>query len=195
VMDFSGAQILAHSQEYANLMMSLTPGVDKLAKEAYNAQHTHYMQAASSSQVGCQVHFFRSAKRLKQNGNLIPKDLQGQFDEILYTMTSSSSSFTLENFNKAVETLQELFPQIHGWLEWWLRPRIASMIFPVYQTLDPETAQKVPHTSNPIEGSHSNLHSAMGSGHDAIPGIHKLFKYAKHRQDIYNAVIVTLESY
>lgn len=186
-MDFSGAQLAAHSEEYADLMMSLAPGADKLVKQAYDTQRAFYLAEANESQWGCEVHFFRSGCHLKQNGALIMRELGSRFEEILYIMTSPS--INLEDFESAVIELHSSFPRIEGWLEWWLRPKIASMIFPVCSQIDPEVLRMILRTSNPVEAQHSILHSAMGTGHDAIEGVEKLYLYVKEKEKHFNAII------
>lgn len=183
VMDFSTAQLKAHSEEYAALLMTRLTG---LAPEAAKAQYNHYLKEANDFQLGCEVHFFRSGKRLQQNGALIPRENRDQFMEYLYMMTGKST--TRESFEATVGRLLLEFPRIVGWLEWWLRPGIASMIFPAKSNVDPHLAQKVPSTSNPVEGQHSNLHSAMGVNHDALSGAHKLYLYVKQREAHFQAI-------
>ncbi|KAE9401742.1 hypothetical protein BT96DRAFT_937764 [Gymnopus androsaceus JB14] len=159
----------------------------ELSKEASKAQWQHYLQEANSVQVGCEIHFFRSGKRLTQNGALVPCEKKDKFMEMLYIMTAKST--TSEIFASTVHQLQDQFPRIQGWLGWWLRPAISSMIFPSTSSINPLLADKVPSTSNPIEAQHSNLHSAMGKDHDALSGVHKLYLYIKQREKQYKAVM------
>ncbi len=186
-MDFSSAQLAAHSHEYATLLMKLLPGARQLSQPAYDAQYAFFLKEANQSQMGCQVHFFRSGTRLKQNGALIPRDLRGHFDDLLHIMVSSST--TLDVFRATVKEIEERFSMIGGWLEWWLRPSIASMIFPICRKVDPEVAKKVPSSSNPIEAQHSHLHSAVGTGHDDVIGVRKLFLYVRDREKHYLAIM------
>ncbi|KAE9396957.1 hypothetical protein BT96DRAFT_996232 [Gymnopus androsaceus JB14] len=101
----------------------------------------------------------------------------------------TAKSTTSEHFASTVNQIQEQFPRIHGWLEWWLRPAISSMIFPSKSSINPKLADKVPSTSNAIESQHFNLHSAMGKDHDALAGVHKLYIYVKQREQQYNALM------
>ena len=186
-MDFSSAQILAHSVEYADILMSLMAGAKELSSEAYQVQRQHYINQANEMQIGCEIHFLRSGKRLMQNGALIPKDHQKDFIQILNTLTSSTTS--LNHFDHCIEQLHSKFPQIDGWLAWWLHPKIASMIFPAKSTVDPNLAKAVPSTSNPVEGQHANLHYAQGTDFDALAGVHNLFLYIKQRESQYSAIL------
>lgn len=115
-----------------------------------------------------------------QNGALVPREKKEKFMEMLYIMTAKST--TPELFQTTIDQIKLMFPHIHGWLEWWLRPTIASMIFPAKSSIDPALAEKVPSTSNPIEAQHSNLHSAVGKDHDALTGVHKLYLHVKERE-------------
>ncbi|KIK50276.1 hypothetical protein GYMLUDRAFT_131872, partial [Collybiopsis luxurians FD-317 M1] len=187
VMDFSSAQIKAHSQEYADIMMKLFPGSRNLSQGAYHVQHAHFVKEANEVQVGCQVHFYHSGKRLAQNGVLVPSTHREQFMHFLHIMVAKSTS--ADQWTSIVDSIRASFPQIEGWLEWWLQPAIASMIFPAVSNVDPGLAHQVPSTTNPIEAQHFNLHLSLDKGHDALAGVHRLYLYVKMREDQYKAVM------
>ncbi|KAE9395706.1 hypothetical protein BT96DRAFT_942227 [Gymnopus androsaceus JB14] len=65
--------------------MSLTSGFKELSKETFKAQWQHYLQEANSVQVGCEIHFFCSGKRL-----------------MLYIMTAKST--TIPSTSNAIES-------------------------------------------------------------------------------------------
>lgn len=58
--------------------------------------------------------------------------------------------------------------------------------------MDPEIADQVSKTSNPIEAQHSLLHHGLGTGHDVSPGIEKLHKYVQSLQAQYEAIQGTI---
>jgi hypothetical protein len=185
-MDFSEAQRAAHSQEYADIVISTIPSFSSLSKKSQDIERERYLLEAQEARLGCNVHFWCSATCLKANGTLIPHDLINTFDNLLRQLQSPDTSHHL--FNESVQTLKCTFPHIHGWLNWWLRPTIASMIFPVKSYVNPLLANQVPSTSNAAEHQHSLLHHATGTDQDLLPGIEKIYLHVKELELQYNAI-------
>ncbi|KAF8061718.1 hypothetical protein FPV67DRAFT_293744 [Lyophyllum atratum] len=159
VMDFSGAQSGAHAEEYADTMMSLIPSLKTLARSAREAQHQHFIAEAQKFAIGCEIHFHRSFRRIK---NLTQKDELDALEENVAILLRRSTS-SLE-FDDAVRQLRKLYPNLKGWLDWWLRPRISSMIFPARSTVDPEIVKQVPSSSNAAENQKNVSGSDTGRG-------------------------------
>lgn len=67
------------------------------------------------------------------------------------------------------------------------------MIFPACSKVNPAVLTQVPSTSNPAEHSHSLLHHAVGTDHDLIPGIKRLFLYVQEIEAQYNAIKSTFQ--
>lgn len=186
VMDFSAAQLAAHAAEYAETMISLIPNFKDLTPESQMNERMRYVKDAKAAQQGCEVHFWRSATRIKASHSNVPPAQSNTFDELLRILLSASTS--LESFNETVRTLQSTFPEALGWLSWWLRPAIAATIFPARKQMDPSVSKDIPSTSNPIEHSHSLLHHATGKDHDLIVGLHKVFLHVQEIQKQYDAI-------
>lgn len=185
-MDFSAAQRSAHAEEYAELIIYLNKSFHDLTVQSQAIERKQYVEEAKEAKVGCDVHFGRSAMRVKKNGALVPPDLVDVFDDSIRRLLSPSTSS--KQFSEVVTSLKDQFPRIHGWLDWWLRPAIASMIFPARSVVDPAVAASVPSTSNPIEHQHSLLHHATGTDQDLQPGIEKLFLHVQKLEAQYDAI-------
>jgi inorganic triphosphatase YgiF len=185
-MDFSASQRSAHAEEFADAVIEITPGFQALTKASQEIERNAYLKEAREAEVGCEVHFRRSAKRLKTNGSLIPREHIETFNDLLHTLLSQHSS--RQDFDDAINTLRSTFPKINGWLSWWLRPAFASMIFPACSFVDPAVAEQVPSTSNPAKHQHSLLHHAVGVDQDLIPGTKKLFLHVSEVESQYRAI-------
>src|ERR1700722_10074123 len=136
-MDFSGAQRGAHAQEYAEIMISVafpSNSFEVLSAESQLIERNRYIKEAQEAEVGCDVHFWRSSTRLKKNGALIPPESINTFDNLIRQLLSAATSDV--QFTEAVVQLKASFPRIANWLDWWLRPTIASMIFPSRSVID-----------------------------------------------------------
>ena len=186
VMDFSAAQRGAHAQEYAEIAISLMPSFANLLEQSQKIECDRYVSEAREAELGCNIHFWCSATHLKANGALVPTGLVNTFDNFLRQLQSPDMTHPV--FDETVRSLKSTFPKIHGWLNWWLRPTIASMIFPVKSVVDPFLASQVPSTSNPVEHQHSLLHHATGTDQDLLPGIEKMYLHVQELEAQYNAI-------
>ncbi|KAJ7768047.1 hypothetical protein B0H14DRAFT_3895019 [Mycena olivaceomarginata] len=175
VMDFSGAQRGAHAEAYADAIISTMPHFSLLSQEAQDAERHQLVLEAEKGELGCHVHFWRSAD---QSAGTFEKSLR----ELLSPMTTSA------RFDEVVSMLKSTFPAIKHWLSWWERRPIASMIFPAKSSVDPALAAKAPSTTNPVEHQHSLLHHAVGKDQELIPGIEKLFLHVREMENKYNAI-------
>ncbi|KAJ7309425.1 hypothetical protein DFH08DRAFT_823369 [Mycena albidolilacea] len=172
VMDFPGAQRGHHAEEYADAVISTMPHFSQLSPEAQDAERRALIREAEEAEVGCEVHFWRSADRVRQTHSLIPPE----------------SAPLFERFDELILTMKTTFPKIKPWLSWWERRPIASMIFPAKSSVDPKLAAKAPSTTNPIEHQHSLLHHAVGKDQELLPGIEKLFLHVREMENKYNAI-------
>ncbi|KAI0742532.1 hypothetical protein C8Q80DRAFT_1122786 [Daedaleopsis nitida] len=153
-----------------------------------NAERRVRTEEASRFQQGCLVHFQRSAMRLKKDKGIIPPHLLDTFKECLNVLLSPAT--TQLQYRGTLERLHSSFPAVlKGWIDWWARPKIATMIFPACRgIIDYDFREsEVPLTSNPIETQHSLLHHATGTQYDLIPGIEALVRHAKQLQAQYDA--------
>ena len=113
-------------------------------------------------------------------------DLEGKFETFLAILLLEIT--TPSQFDNAVRQLHMNFPKIHGWLEWWLRPTVTSMICPTKHVMDPSVAAEVLSTSNTVEHQHQLLHHAVGIDHDCIKGIENLYLHAQEMEAQYNTI-------
>jgi hypothetical protein len=186
-MDFSGAQRAAHAEEYADAIIStMQPAFSQLAQAAQDVQRKVLVEEAKTAQVGCDLHFSRSAVRLKKNGAIIPPEAVDTFDGGIRRMLSKNT--TPGEIAETVNMLKATFPRIVGWINWWLRPPIASMIFPALSVVNPELADKVPSTTNPIEHQHSLLHHATGTDMDLVQGAENIWLHVRELEKQYDAI-------
>ncbi|KAJ6569381.1 hypothetical protein B0H19DRAFT_1066129 [Mycena capillaripes] len=186
VMDFSGAQRAAHAEEYADAIVSITPGFRLLSPEAQAAERRQLVLEAEAAEVGCDVHFWRSADRIIKTHSLVPPASASTFEHSIREMLSPNTSS--DRFDELVLELKRAFPQTKSWLSWWERRPIASMVFPAKSAVTPELAAKVPSTSNPIEHQHSLLHHAVGKDQELLPGLEKLYLHVREMEKKYQAI-------
>lgn len=186
IMDFSQPQRSAHEQAFAEAVITTLVGWASFSPAAQTAQHASLLEEAQEYQRGCDTHFKRSGRRLKQDGKLVAQEDHLVFDEFMDNLLSTDA--TSEEFDDTVRDFRNYFPQLDGWISWWIRPKFASMIFPAKRVMNAQVAQQIPHTSNAIEAQHSLLHHALGTRHDLLPGIEKIQLHVRELETKYNAI-------
>lgn len=186
MFDFSAAQRAAHAEEYADAVISMTAGYCSLTLESQKIEREKYLSEAQDVERGCEFHFWQSAERIKANGALIPMPQCRDFESMLRRMVSVNTG--PEEFQGIVDTFAKQFPRVYGWLKWWLKPTISSMIFPACRSLDFDVSSRVPKTSNPSEHQHSLLHHAAGTDQDLLPGIKLLYLHVTEIERQYTAI-------
>jgi hypothetical protein len=62
------------------------------------------------------------------------------------------------------------------------------MIFPALSVVNPELADKVPSTTNPIEHQHSLLHHATGTDMDLVQGAENIWLHVRELEKQYDAI-------
>jgi hypothetical protein len=162
------------------------PHFSQLSREAQDAERRQLIIEAEKGELGCHVHFWRSAEQVKKTHSLIPPESANMFERSLRELVAPVT--TSERFDEIMLTLKTMFPPIKPWMSWWERRPIASMIFPAKSAIDPELAAKAPSTTNPIEHQHSLLHHAVGKDQELLPGIEWLYLHVREMENKYNAI-------
>ncbi|KAH9849132.1 hypothetical protein C2E23DRAFT_737971 [Lenzites betulinus] len=149
----TGAGVRFEPKLLSASMISLLKDWSKLSPSAQLEQRRAFVQEASAFLQGCEIHFWRSAKRLQKNGALIPPETIDMFEELLRELLSPVG--TEEDFEASLQTLRLEFPRIKNWISWWVQPLVARMIFPAKKTMSEADARSLPRTSNAVETQHS----------------------------------------
>lgn len=187
VFDFSLGQLGGHEEAFADALITVFgPKWSSLTVTAQSAERQKYLEQARDFEKGCTTHFHRSDTRIRQDGSLIPPDQRDYFQEFINDFLSPD--VTRLEFDGAVAEFRKMFPAVVNWLDWWLRPKIAGMIFPACRTMDSELADALPNTSNPVETQHSLLHHSTGTSRELNKGIEELYLHTAELKIQYDAI-------
>lgn len=176
----------ALAMEYAETMLHAVLQYKKLEPSEVKLERAKFLKEAEEIKSGCETHFIRSAVKLASNTELIPSEDHSFFMQSCYRLISSRT--TVEEYHEIMSELRRRFPKIKWWLNWWQRPAIASMIFPARSEMDRQIAGNIPRTSNPVEHQHSLLHHAVGTHHDLLTGIKKIYAHVHELELQYKAI-------
>lgn len=177
VMDFSEAERQGFIKAYIEFFTELatdTRSPDELR------------EAAEALLKGCNQHFNEQVSRIRKTKALVPVGLEDSFMELVRALHDAP---TIPLFKSAADDLLQAFPAIHNWLEWWMRPKVAQMIFAAYRTMDQELWESLPASTNPEESFHYSIYTSVGQDHSVIDGLDGLYRFANAMQALDTAVL------
>lgn len=89
---------------------------------------------------GCLYHWKKSVTRIIENGHVIPKERQDEFNSYI---TDLFTAATIDIFDVIVNTIQTEFPNTRDWLDWWIKIEHAQMLFPILQIRELKHVQDI----------------------------------------------------
>lgn len=126
-----------------------------------------------------QRHFPDVVRTIMANSHYIPIDEQDTFRALAYKLPEA---LNITEFKDIVRDIRRQFPNTSTWLDWWMRPTTGSMIFPALSSMSEDLANKIPSTSNAVEGLQAHMYLNIGVGHSLLDGITELYRYATSLQ-------------
>ena len=87
-----------------------------------------------------------------------------------------------DDFNLRANLIIRDFPPLKSWMEWWMRPAHASMLFESERQMDIKIWESIPKTTNAEEAMHWKLYSGCGRDHGFMEGMLSLYKVAEYYQ-------------
>lgn len=101
-------------------------GFEDALREQFKIPDSTQLDLASHYRF-CEVHFKRTAVRVRRNGAIIPPDMEMTFyHEVLKLIEKRP----VDEFHAIVASLKTRFPKVVRWLDWHLNPSRAQLIFP-----------------------------------------------------------------
>jgi hypothetical protein len=134
---------------------------------------------------GCQQHFRSSITRVARIAAIIPIEKQNEFS----SLAKSLVKVNFESFEKIVSEIKCNFPKLNPWIDWWLRPEHAVMLFKSHREMGNSLWNSLPDTTNPEEALHFSMYSAMGKHQNFLVGLEKIYKWVEDLSKKYNAVL------
>jgi hypothetical protein len=85
-----------------------------------------------------------------------------------------------------VAQIREQFPTLYPWLDWWLQPDHARLIFESQKIMPESVRVTLPKTTNPQESMHNTLYLIAGKDHTVIGGLKGLLRASEYFQARYS---------
>lgn len=135
--------------------------------------------AASHLLRGCQEHFRAAVTCVSRINGAVPPEMKEAFIKRALGLLYCSSS---DDFNLRANLIIRDFPPLRSWMEWWMCPAHASMLFESEREMDIEIWESIPKTTNAEEAMHWKLYSGCGPDHGFMEGMFSLYKVAEYYQ-------------
>ena len=103
---------------------------------------------------GCLQHFCSGVTRVKKISGAIPPALADAFEAQALALLQADN---VEQFLSRTKVILHDFPKTEAWLQWWMRPSHASMLFVSLHRMEPELWESIPDTTNAEEAMHWKL--------------------------------------
>ena len=147
--------------------------------------HEELSEAAGRLLRGCQEHFRAAVTRVARINGAVPPHLKDAFTGRALGLLGCSNT---EEFQHRADLIVRDFPKLKSWMEWWMRPAHASMLFQSERTMDIVIWDSIPKTTNAQEAMHWKIYSMCGRDHSFLEGMYALWAVANYYQRLMDAV-------
>jgi len=134
---------------------------------------------------GCEEHFRVGVTRVARINGAVPPNLKEAFTERALGLLRCSNT---EEFHHRAGLMVRDFPKLKLWMEWWMRPAHASMLFKSERKMDIEVWNSIPKTTNAQEAMHWKFYCMCRRDHPFLEGMYALFGVAEYYQRLWDAV-------
>jgi hypothetical protein len=150
-----------------------------------NTRNRQELQVAAEHLLkGCREHYRAGVTRISRISGAVPPGMADEFKKRALTLLDLLTS---EEFISQAALLVRDFPKLGSWMEWWVRPVHASMLFESERKMDIELWQSLPSDNNAEEAMHWKLYKACGRDHEFLEGMYALFAFAVHYERLFEA--------
>ena len=108
--------------------------------------------------------------------SVIPSDDKAEFRHKCKKLLTVGE---VEFFEIAAD-IQRKWPRTQTWMNWWLIPENAQMLFSCMRKMTPALAAKLPDTTNAEEAMHATIYCGVGKGHTLFDGLNGLLAIEKY---------------
>ncbi|KAJ7048915.1 hypothetical protein C8F01DRAFT_1379362 [Mycena amicta] len=175
VVDFSDAQRLGFVEGFIDFHLELAPeGRDE----------AELRRAAEALLKGCRQHFATQVNRMSKLAGAVDPDKRREFRHFTDQMLGAK---TMDDLNLIVAQFKRAFPHARAWIEWWMRPAHAVMLFDCARVMYPALWKSLPATTNAEEAMHHRIYLMVGRHLPLLKGLKSLIKVADTFERQYNA--------
>ena len=153
-MDYSDAQMMGLEVSFGKWVLRKQGITTKIKSGQADAKSNEFVLKARAIGIthtnqhakGCVFHYRQSVQRVSQLISTDGKE-QRDFAKVAKQLLTDKAADFLENVNY----LRRTFPKSKTWLEWWIKPAHARLVFESQMTMSAETQAVMPTTNNILE--------------------------------------------
>jgi hypothetical protein len=142
------------------------------------------IEASGKILRGCQEHFRAGVTRVSRISGAVPIESKDRFVARALSLLEASDS---DEYRYRAALIARDYPKLKSWLDWWMRPAHASMLFSSERKMDIEIWDMIPKTTNAEEAMHWKLYSACGRNHSLLEGLKSLAAVAMYYERKFEA--------
>lgn len=142
-------------------------------------------KAAKAILRGCEEHFRAAVTRVSRINGAVPPDKVEAFKTRAIGLLSVAG---IDEFSEQANLIIRDFPRLKTWMEWWMRPSHATMLFSSQRLMKEHVVKSIPNTTNAEEAMHWRFYCAAGRDHSFMHGMNSLYKIAVDFERQFEAV-------
>jgi hypothetical protein len=141
-----------------------------------NSRTCQELQVAAEHLLkGCREHFRAGVTHVSRISGAVGDGMREEFAKRALALLDAPNS---PEFIAHATLLVRDFPRLTSWMEWWMRPAHASMLFESQRKMDIDLWNSLPQDNNAEESMHWKLYSACGRDHNFLEGMYSLHAVA-----------------
>ncbi|KAJ7634042.1 hypothetical protein B0H17DRAFT_1217322 [Mycena rosella] len=138
VVDFSDAQRNGFIQAFVDFWLEFAP---------HGRKEHELNQAAAALLKGCRQHFDNQITRVARISRIVGPERQSTFRKFAKALLGQK---TMKGLRACAAALIREFPDAKPWVDWWMRPSHASMLFLVASGMALKLWESLPATTNAV---------------------------------------------
>ncbi|KAJ7156737.1 hypothetical protein C8R46DRAFT_1294476 [Mycena filopes] len=175
VVDFSDAQRNGYIDAFIDFWLEFSP---------HGRDEKELAQAAAALVKGCRQHFDNQITRVAKISRIVGPERQSVFRKYAKKLLRQTDMAGLRDCASAFIAD---FPGAKPWVNWWMRPSHASMLFPVASDMEQELWDSLPETTNAGECMHHRAYQMVGRDNSLFYGLAGLVRIGETFERIYDA--------
>lgn len=141
-------------------------------------------QAASDLLKGCRQHFDNQITRVARISRIVGPERQSTFRKFARELLRQR---TMKELRACAAVFIQEFPGAKPWVEWWMRPGHASMLFLVASGMSLKLWESLPATTNSAESMNHKTYRMIGRRNSLFYGMAGLVRMGETFERSYNA--------
>ncbi|KAJ7196708.1 hypothetical protein GGX14DRAFT_318451, partial [Mycena pura] len=162
--------------------------VDFWTTRAPNERTEQQLRADGAALLkGCKQHFENQITRVSKISRVVAPDKRELFRKYAYRLLKQKDMVALRT---CADEFIHMFPLAKPWIEWWMRPTHAPMLFLASVKMSKRLWDSLPATTNAEEAMHERFYRMIGRQNSMFYGMAGLVRSAETFERSYNAARV-----